>query len=172
MASTLQVPADQNWYFAGTIGATNIAYPKNQIANEAIKALAGIEATKVVHQHAIKYVQPGGVNVAAATVPLHTFRSSAEIVAAEVVPIVAPNGGDSAYTVDVQKGNQSTPFASVLGAPIGVGDAQADREVVTGSVTTTAAADGDTLQAVVAVSGTTGTQGQGFILTVWVRENP
>lgn len=172
MPSTTTIPGDQNWYFGGNLAAKSMTIPAGAVGDEQIEASAMVAATKLVHQHAARYVQAGGSDVVAVTVPLHTFRGAGEIVAVEVVPLVAPNGGDKAFTVDVLKGNQATPFATVLTAPISVADAQGDREVVSGTLATTEAADGDTLEAVVAVSGTTGTQGQGFVLTVWVREEP
>lgn len=174
MSTPLVFPSDQNVYFAGTLGAKNITYPAGQIDNAAVKALAAIDATKLVHQFPLRFGQNGGADVVAATIPLHTFRGAAEIVAVEVVPLVAPTGGDKKFTVDIKKGNESTAFATILSAPIEVSVAAgiADREVAPGTPVTTTAADGDTLEAVVAVSGSTGSQGQGFAGTVWVRENP
>lgn len=172
--STVAIPSDQSWYFGGALGAKTFNPPAGCVTNAAVAPLAGIDATKLVHQFPVRAVQNGGANVVAATIPLHTFRGAGEIVAAEVVPLVAPAGGTAKYTVDVQKGNVGSAFATILSAPIEVSVAAgvSDREVAEGSLVTTAAADGDTLQAVVAVTAGSGTQGQGFVVTVWIRENP
>lgn len=166
-------PADTDVHYAGTLSARVMNVPSNAISNSQIIAAAGIEATKIVHQHALSYSQAGGSDVVSATVPVHIFRGAAEIIAVEVVPIVAPTGGDKQFTVDVQLGNAGSAFASILSAVVDVDDAgSTDRTVMAGTITTDDAADGDTLQVVVTASGSTGSQGQGVIVTVWIREQP
>lgn len=156
----------------GNLAATSISYPVGGITNAAISSSAAIAATKLVHQHALRYAQNGGTDVVAATVPIHIARDAAEIVAVTVSPLVAPAGGDKAVSVDVQLGNAATAFASILSAPISIDSADANRAVVSGDLATFAAVAEDILQVVIAVSGTTGTQAQGLIVTVWIRESP
>ena len=156
----------------GTLSAQTVNLPSSSVQNQHIIAAAGIDATKLQHQHALKYVQDGGTNVVSATVPLHVFRATAEIVGVEVVPIVAPDGGDLQYTVDVQKGNAGSAFATILTGVVTVDDSSVDRTPQEGTLSTTSAADGDTLQVVVTASGSTGTQGQGVLVLVTVRESP
>ncbi len=156
----------------GAFSAKSINYPANSIGNSDIEQDAGIEATKVIHQHAIHYDQAAGSDVVAQTRLVHTFRAAATIVAVDVVTSTAPNGGDKALTVDVKLGNESTAFATILTGVITVDDSHANREVVAGVVNTTVAAAGDTLEIVVAVTGSTGSQGQGLCVTVWIRETP
>lgn len=170
--SRFDFPFDTDVRINGTLSVRNMVYPDGQITKAAIQTDAGIEATKVIHQHALRHSQKAGTAVVAETVPIHVFRSAAEIVAVEVVPITPPAGGDLAYTVDVQLGNASTAFASILSGAVAIDSADAARTPVPGTLVTNEAADGDTLQVVVAVSGSTGTQGQGFIVVVWVREEP
>ena len=107
-----------------------------------------------------------------ATVELHTAYATGTILAIEVMNRTAPTGGNKAHTVDLKKGNASTAFASVLSAVITMNSSSVDKTVYAGTLSTTAVADGDTLQLVVATSGTTGTQGSGLCVTVWLRENP
>lgn len=171
MASQITLPSDLI-VSGAEIAPRKIYYPKEGITDDAVAPLANIGAAKLVHQHAVKYAQPNGTNVVAADVLIHTFKSAAEIVHVEVVPTTPPAGGDLAYTVDVQKGNASTAFASILSAVITVDPADPARTPIPGIITTDDAADGDTLRVVVALTGTTGTQGQGFLLSVWVREEP
>ena len=131
-----------------------------------------VPASKVIHQFAVHYAQAGGSDVVVATFPIHTCYKDGTLVAVEVTPLVAPTGGDKAFTVDVQKGNQAGAFATVLSSVVTINNTKADRQVVAGSLSTTALADGDTLEVVIAVSGTTGSQGQGALITVTIQENP
>lgn len=73
-------PADTDVHYAGTLSARVMNVPSNAISNSQIIAAAGIEATKVVHQHPLRHAQAGGTAVVAETIPIHTFRSAAEIV--------------------------------------------------------------------------------------------
>jgi hypothetical protein len=168
-ASPVVFPPDQT-IVCGRIIPAGINYPKEQLDDAAVKPGANVQATKLLHRFTLGHHQKGGTAVVAETAGLHVFRTAGTIEAVEVVPLAAPTGGTLAFTVDVKKGNQSTGFASILSAPVTIDNTKADREVIPGTVTTSAAADGDTLEVVVAVTGSTGTQGQGFVLTVTVRE--
>lgn len=156
----------------GAFSAKSINYPAESIGDADIEQDAAIQATKVIHQHAIHYDQAAGADIVAQTRIVHTFRDDAEIIAVDVVLSTAPTGGNKQLTVDAKLGNQSTAFASILTGVITVDSSKANREVVAGVVNTTAAVAGDTLEIVVAVSGSTGSQGQGLSVTVWIREAP
>lgn len=132
----------------------------------------GVPASKVIHQYAVQYGQAGGTAVVAVTMGLHSSYKDGTIVAVQVTPLVAPTGGDKAFTVDVKKGNQAGAFASVLSAVVTVDNTKADRQVLSGSLSSTSLSAGDTLEVVIATSGTTGTQGQGVLVTVTIQENP
>lgn len=172
MAEQITTPAGVNWRVDGHFSARSMGIPAGTVTDAAVSASAGIAATKLEHQHALTYSQAGGADVVSATVPIHIFRGAADIVAVEVVPIVAPTGGDKEFTVDVQLGNAGSAFASILSAAVEVDASSVARTIQSGSLSTTTAADGDTLQVVVTASGSTGSQGQGMIVTVWVREQP
>ena len=76
------------------------------------------------------------------------------------------------FTVDLKKCNQGSPTpATILSSAITYSSSQADCEVVAGTISSGTLADGDTLVVEVAVSGSTGTQGQGLVVTVTVRED-
>jgi hypothetical protein len=170
MAEPVSFPGDV--HVNGTISCRDFNPPDGCIEDDSIEAGANIAASKVIHQHALHYDQKAGTAVVAETRIIHTFKNAAEIVAVEVVPHTKPTGGDLAFTVDVQLGNASTAFATILSAPVTVNSSSANRTIQTGTISNDTAADGDSLLVVVAVTGSTGTQGQGFGLTVWVREEP
>jgi len=158
---------------SGTLTPGGFNPPAVSIGNAAIKAAAGIEATKLEHQYSLNYRQDDGAAVVAAIVPLTTIRGvAAEVVDIEVVCIDAPSGGDLTFTVDLGKSNAAIPApATILTTPRTYPNATPDATVLVGSIDTAALAAGDTLVLTVAVSGSTGTQGQGLVVTVTVRED-
>lgn len=156
----------------GALSAQTVNLPNSSVRKEHVLVAAGIEATKLQHQHALKYAQADGADVVSETEAIHHFRAAGEIVAVEVVPIVAPTGGDKEFTVDVEKGSAGSAFASILTGAVTVDSTSADRTGQAGTISTTTAADGDTLRVVVTASGSTGSQGQGVLVVVTVREDP
>lgn len=153
---------------SGTITCTNFAPPAACITNTAIQAAAGIEATKVIHQFPVRYQTADGSAVAAATVPIHVAYKAGTIVAVEAMCIDAPTSSDT-VAVDIQKGNQSTGYATILSGTIDFDNSSANREVIAGTLSTSSYADGDSFQAVVTVSGSTA---QGLCVILWLRETP
>jgi hypothetical protein len=158
---------------SGTLTPGAFNPPALSIGNAAISAAAGIVATKLQHQHTLNYRQNDGSDVVAAIVPLMIVRGvAAEVVDIEVVCIDAPSGGDKTFTVDLGVSNAASPApATILTTPRTYPNATADATVLVGSIATAALAAGDTLVLTVAVSGSTGTQGQGLVVTVTVRED-
>lgn len=173
MATTqVDFPSALSHRFNGPVSFRTVTLPAASVSDSNVATNAGIDATKVIHQHAIRYVQNAGADVTSATSPVHVFRGAADIVAVEVVPLTAPTGGDKAFTVDVKLGNAGDAFASILSGVVTVNSSSAARTIQAGSLSTTTAEDGDTLEVVIAASGSTGSQGQGVIVVVWVREEP
>lgn len=153
--------------FVGTV-----TLPDGTITNAMVNSGASIAAAKAVHRSPIVYYQAEGSDVASATASIYHARTAGEIVAVEVCPITAPTGGDKQFTVDVKNGDASTAFASVLSAVVTVDNTSVDKTPQTGTVSSATIADGDILQVVVTASGSTGSQGQGVTVVIWVNENP
>lgn len=145
----------------GSVSATSLNVPDKSIG-----------ADKVVHHFALQYFQAAGADIVTATIPLHTMLRDGELVAVEVVATTAPAGGDKKFTVDLHKGSQAAAFATMLSAVVTYDNTKANRQVVAAALASTLLADGDTLQVIVTTSGATGTQGQGLVVTVTIRENP
>ena len=74
-------------------------------------------------------------------------------------------------TVDIKLGSQGVAFATILSGVVTIDNTKANRQVVDGTISTLTAVAGDTLEVVVAASGSTGSQGQGLSVTVTVRED-
>lgn len=164
---------DSDLIVRGTLAATNFNPPASSITNAAIVAAAGIEATKVVHRFPIHIELFGpAVTVTALTKLAHIASASGTIAAIEAIVITPATGADRTVTIDLQKGNQSTAFATVLSSTVGFTNSTAAREVKTGTISTSAYADGDTLELIVTVAGAAGNQALGLLVTVWLQENP
>src|SRR5574343_1878036 len=157
----------------GTLVASTLVPSSGCISNVNIAANAAIAATKQQHQYPISYWQADGTDVAAAIVPIYIVRGATATVAeVEAQCVDSPAGGDKKFTVDLQKANAGTPSpATLLSAVIDYTNGTADCTVKTGTVASPTLAAGDMLLVVVAVSGSTGTQGQGLVVTVTLRED-
>ena len=147
--------------------------PSGVILASHVADSAGMEATKLEHQHVIGYSQEDGSDVVDAIVPVYTCRGvTATIIEVEVACLDAPSGGDKKFTVDLKKANQGSPTpATVLSAVIDYVNGTNDCEVLVGTISSADLAVGDVLTVEVVASGSTGTQGQGIIITVTVRED-
>ena len=156
----------------GAITAKTLTPNDGTITNAKVAADAGIEATKLIHQHSIRYNQASGSDVASATEVVHIFRSTSTIVSVDVIPDTAPTGGDKEYTVDVKKSTGAGAWASILTGVITVDSGSTDRTVQAGVLSDSDAIDNDALQIVIAASGSTGSQGQGVCVVINTREQP
>lgn len=152
----------------GNISCTTLTPPAGSITDAAIVAGAGVQYTKVVHYFPVRYETATGTAVTAATRPVHIARASGTIVAAKAYCTVAPTSSDS-VTVDIQRGNQSTAFATILSSTIVLNSSDANRQVNDGVLSTTSYSADDEFQVVVTVSGTTG---QGLCVVLYLAENP
>lgn len=152
---------NEPWHFGNGLSASSLQLPN-----------AGLSALQAVHQFPVHYSQAGGANVASESRPVHICKEAATVAAIEVATVTAPTGGDKQFTVDVQKGNQASTFATILSSVVTIDSSKSDRQVVVATLASSALADGDTLRVVVTASGSTGSQAQGLIVTITLRENP
>jgi len=161
-------------YVSGTVTPKLFTPPDGSIDNDAIASGDPIDADKLSNRHAQSYFQADGSDVAAAIVPIAVIRgTTGTLKSIEVSCVDAPSGGDKAFTVDLLVADETTPTpASVLSAPVSYSSTQSDCEVEAGTITSADLEVGDTLLVQVAVSGSTGTQGQGLVVTVTWDETP
>jgi hypothetical protein len=145
--------------------------PAGSITDAEIASNADIGAAKVIHEIAVFADQVPGTAVVAATRVVHVARAAGTIAAFKIGVITAPTGGDKAYTVDLQKSTGTGAFASVLSAAYTVNSSSADKTAYSATLgTTTTYVAGDIFEIVIAVSGSTGTQGQGVIAEAFFEE--
>jgi hypothetical protein len=157
----------------GQLNCGTLAMQTASINDAMVTANAAVDAAKLKHQHAVKYSQDAGADVVTKTQDVHIVRgATGKAIGVNVAASTAPTGGDKKFTVDVQKGNQATGFATILTAVVTIDNTVANRQVVSGGlVASPTLAVGDTLRVIVTASGTTGSQGQGLNVTVTTRED-
>lgn len=154
--------------FGDTVGVTN-----GQLGNDAIASGAAIDAAKLKHRHHVGYGQANGADVVSETKAVYVAKAAGEVHNVTVRPQTAPTGGDKQFTVDVQKASDGGTYSTILTATIDVDNTSVDNTkqdgTLVGSPTLVA---GDSLQVVVTATGSTGSQGQGVIVSIHVDENP
>jgi hypothetical protein len=163
--------------YSGNVTFTGNLYPPaGAITSTSFTANANerLATSKQIHRLDMSYQQATGTDVVTATHYLRVCRGAGELLGVSVRPLTAPTGGDKAFTVDVQKAsNASGSFSSLLNAVVTVNSSSVDQtEQVATLAATPTTADGDCLRLVVTASGSTGSQGQGVVVTLWYEENP
>jgi len=157
----------------GRVTSETMTIPASTITDAMVASNAAIAATKQEHRFVINYSQADGSDVVAAIVPVYVVHgTTATLISVEVVCIDAPEGGDKTFTVDLKKCNVGSPApATVLTGVIAYAAATPDCTIKAGTFSSTSLANDDTLVVAIAVSGSTGNQGQGLIVTVTLDED-
>lgn len=151
--------------------ATGVLYlPAGCVGNSEVATNAGISASKLIHEISKCSPKASGTDVTAGTEMIHTAKGSGSISAFKVAVDTAPTGGDKAYTVDLKKSTGAGAFATVLSAVVTVNSSSTTRTVYSGTVSSATYAAGDIFEVVWAVSGSTGSQGQGALAEVFFEE--
>ena len=157
---------DGNLRVKGRIIPDYLTCPDQSVGNAAIQAAAGLEATKLQHQHQIGYAQESGTAAAAETRVVHVVRGTAGTAVQFEAGCVTPNIGAATITVDLLKDG-----VSILDAPIGLSVAQAAYETVEAIIDNDALADDDVLEVAVTAAAGGGTLGEGVFAALALRED-
>jgi hypothetical protein len=153
-------------FVAGSFGCRQFSPPAGCIGNAAIAANAGLQASKLEHQHAIRYSQKAGTAVVSETIPLHIARAAGTVVSVEVVTVTPPTSTDT-VTIDLKKGNASTGYATVLTSVVTIDNASVTRTIYSAAITTADYSADDSFELVITA---TGSSCQGLAVIVTVRE--
>jgi hypothetical protein len=140
----------------GTLAPTRMNYPAGSVDNAAVKTLAGIDATKLVHIHRAVYAQPSGSVSAAEAKVVHVVHGATATLVGFKAGSVTACVGAATITVDLKKNG-----VSVLTATIVLDNANTARVVEAATITTAAAVAGDVFEVSVAVAAGGGTIGSG-----------
>lgn len=150
----------------------DLTLPQGIVDNGSMKANAAIVHTKIQHRPIVPYSQASGTDVVAETRVVHIAHENETVLNVNIFITTAPTGGDKAFTVDVKKSTAGGAFATILTGVYTVNSSKADRTTYAGTLSgTPTLVAGDALEVVVAVSGSTGSQGQGVHVNVVVSEN-
>lgn len=152
----------------GKITSRTLQLPPNSLGNEEFSASSLLDATKRVHRHEVDFRQ---ATIADVTAAVHHFRAAGKVIAIEATCGTAP-AGNREVSIDLQLGNAATAFASVLVAPIIFDADHNDCEVCRAPIAEFACALGDTLQVVIDVSGSSGTEPAELVVTITWEESP
>ncbi len=163
-----QVLIPDDLVVAGTISASAMNIPANAVGDDAVVALAGVKASKLVHDLRPSYVQANGTAATSVTQFLHLPVAAGTISAFSVAIMTAAVGG-ATVTVDLQYWNGSS-WVSNLSAVITINSSTAIDTLVAGTVTTTAYTAGQPLRIVVTATASGGTLPQGLIVRAQLFE--
>jgi hypothetical protein len=143
-----------------------VTVPNNTILKEAIKSAAGVEATKLEHQHRIPYSQPNTTATTETRVLYVCYAATARVIDFRAGSIVACIGA-ATITLDVKK-NGTTILSSVLT----LNNANTARVAVAATLSgTPALVTGDVLEVVVTATAGGGTIGTGLFASLTVEED-
>lgn len=153
-------------HVAGHLSANTMDIPAGTIVNADVGGSADIDATKLEHQFQKNYSQATDANVVAAEKIIHTvYGTTGTIVAFEAGIVTIPDG-DRACTVDLHKNG-----TTVLSAVITLDSGNTTYVVEGGTISSASLADGDVLEVVIAISGSSGTNPQGVFANCVIRED-
>ena len=160
----------------GDVTVTGNFYPpQSSIKNGHISADAAdrIASAKVVHQFSVDAeLAEQATTVAAVARLLHIVRGNTATLQGVEVAVVSVPTGDYAVTVDLQKSSGGGAFSTVLATAITINSSTSALTPVVGTLSSASLSDGDILKLVVTVSGTTGMQAKGLLVSVTIAEDP
>jgi len=152
----------------GVVSAERLVPTAGAVVDASVAADAAIAAAKLEHQHALQATVAG--DVATAVLPCYLARAAGQVIAVEATLLAAPTG-DYSLDVDLGKGNQTTPPATILTAPVVFDSGQADRQVLSASLDVGSAYEaGDVLLLSLTAAGSSGTAAADLVVVVTVRE--
>jgi len=152
-------------YVNGNLSVKTLAIPSGTVVDDDVNASAAIAATKLEQRHVLTYGQTG--NAASATIPIHCVHGATATLIAFEAGSVAKAAGDSTMTFDLKKNG-----TTCLSAVITLDNANTAYVAEAGTLSVTAAVDGDVLTIVTAATVGTGTLPTGCFCTLTLDEDP
>lgn len=152
-------------FVEGSLAASQLAVPAGAIGDGQVAPAAGIQATKLEHQHRLMYAQQNSTAVAEAKVVYVCYGASGSVVDFRA-GCIAVCTGDATITVDLLKNG-----TSILASALVLNSSDTNRVAKQGTVSSSTLAAGDVLEVAVTVSAGTGTLGTGLFAALTVHEN-
>lgn len=141
-----------------------LSVPALAVGNSAIAAAAGIEASKLQHQHQPVFAQPN-TTATSETRALHVCYGATGTVIAFRAGSIAINAGAATVTVDIKKNG-----TSILSAPITLNSSNTNRVVAAGTISTPGLVAGDLLEVVTVATAGGGTLATGVYAQAIITE--
>lgn len=157
---------EEDGTFRGAVTFLNLKPNAGCIKKAHIEAAAGIEATKLEHQHRAVYAQESATTAAAAKDEvIHVVKGTTGTLKSFEAGCVVACLGDSVVTVDLHKNG-----VSILVAAVDIDSGDAAYDLVAGVIDTAAVVHDDVLEVVVTVAVGTGTLGKGVFAYMDIHE--
>ena len=152
-------------YFSGNVKLNDVTLPAGCVEADDVEANAGIEATKLQHQHRPEFNQPNTTATAETRVVYRCYGATGTIVGFHAGSIVACAGA-ATITVDLRKNG-----VSVLTGVITLDSTNTARVAEAGTLSVTTLVQGDVLEVVTTATAGGGTIGTGLFAFAEVRED-
>ncbi len=153
-----------DYHVNGHLTAKTMDLPAGTINNADVEPSAGIDASKLEHQYEKQLAQESGTNSAAESRVIHTvYGTTGQIIAFKGGAIAI--AGSAAVSIDLKKNG-----TTILSSTIDITTAHTAREIVSGTVGTTALAADDVLEVIIGTP-TDATNMQGVFCEVTLRED-
>lgn len=166
------IPGDVRASGQGIFGS--LVIPPSSIDNAALRSGQNFDASKFEQQYKLNYNQVPGTAVVAATSDLGIVRGATGLViglSAALTGTAISGGSDRTITIDLQKSTGGAAFATLLSGLLTLNASTVVRVAAAGSlIGSPTLVAGDLLRVVVALTGSTGTQGQGLVVSASIRE--
>lgn len=157
---------EENAEFRGQLRALDLKPNAGFLEKEHVEAGAGIEASKLQHEHRCGYAQESATAAAAGDYVMHVVRGLTGTIQSFVAGCVVANVGVAVVTVDLHKNG-----ASILTAAITIDSGDAAYAIVEGAIDTAAVVHDDVLEVVITVNEGAGTLGKGVFAVLNLQED-
>jgi hypothetical protein len=154
-------------YVNGHLSAKTASLPASSVSNNSVAGSAGIEASKLQHQHQQVYSQNANADAAADRRIIHVVRGNTGEIQSFHAGVRVVCTGNSTITVKLFKNGTNILSADVV---IDNSNTAYSLEAATGFTSTTLAQN-DVLEVDVTVSAGTGTLGDGVFAVLNIRED-
>jgi hypothetical protein len=150
----------------GNISGRTMAVAAGAIGDSQVAASAGINATKLQHQHRPGLSQPNTTATSVTQAIFRCFGATGAVVGFHA-GMIAKNVSGATVTVDLRKNG-----TTILTAVISLSSADTNRVALAGTISGGTLVAGDLLEVVVTATVGGGTIGTGFFCYATVNEDP
>lgn len=155
----------------GNLKATTFSLPTSSVTDNSVQAAAGIQASKLQHQHQHTYCQELATTAVSESRVVHIVRGATATIQEFYVGITVANSGAATIVFDLHKSTGGGAFATVLSSTVTTNSSTTILTLISGSISSSSLVQGDILRVVVTATAGGGTLGKGPYAVVNVRED-